>query len=128
MILDFEGEPARPLAERRPKQSPLKDVAGMMRSFSYAAYAALFAFTVHAPDAFGTLEPGPTTWEHWVVTGVRDANTARRWPTRRLASWATTPRVVLCRAFVLDKALYELAYELNTGPNGSASRLPAFSS
>src|SRR5262249_28363951 len=45
IILDFEGEPARSVEERREKQSPLKDVVGMLRSFDYAAYAALFEYT-----------------------------------------------------------------------------------
>src|SRR5207244_9372894 len=67
-ILDFEGEPARPLAERRLKQSALKDVAGMIRSFSYAAYAGLFAHTASRPSEFERLEPWARVWQTWTTS------------------------------------------------------------
>ncbi len=68
IILDFEGEPARTLAERRAKQSPLKDVAGMLRSFSYAAYAGLNAFAQRRPDDAKNLEPWARLWQNAVST------------------------------------------------------------
>ena len=104
----------RPLAERRAKQSPLKDVAGMMRSFSYAAYAALFAFTVHAPDDVALLEPWAAAWQHW----VGDAFLREYRSTVAAAPWAPADEAfsVLLRALMLDKALYELTYELNNRP------------
>src|ERR1700677_4221074 len=52
VILDFEGEPARTLAERRARQSPLKDVAGMLRSFTYAAFSALMKYRTRRPEDF----------------------------------------------------------------------------
>jgi maltose alpha-D-glucosyltransferase / alpha-amylase len=114
VILDFEGEPARSLAERRAKQSPLKDVAGMMRSFSYAAYAALFSFTLNAPDQFGPLERWAEMWRYWVgrafLSGYRSAV-----PDPRILP-AGRDFDALLSAFMLEKGLYELEYELNTRP------------
>ena len=63
VILDFEGEPTKPLADRRTKHSPLKDVAGMLRSFSYAAYAALLNYAARRPEAVDQLEPWARLWE-----------------------------------------------------------------
>jgi len=113
-ILDFEGEPARSIAERRQKQSPLKDVAGMVRSYSYAAYAGLFAFTTHAPDDFAKLEPFADAWQHWTAQAFLSAYAEAARHARFMPRGAALR--VLLRAFVLDKALYELGYELNHRP------------
>ena len=116
VILDFEGEPARSIAERRAKQSPLKDAAGMMRSFGYAAYAALLAFTLHAPDDYAPLETWAEGWQHWTSEAFLRAYLAALGDAPMLPRDDGVRRDVL-RAFMLDKALYELAYELNNRPD-----------
>jgi maltokinase len=100
-ILDFEGEPARPLAERRAKHHPLRDVAGMLRSFAYAAAVAT---------------PGPHQASH--EQAMRAAFLAGYDD-----SLATDPRrAELLRLFTAEKLLYELAYELGSRPDWAGSR------
>jgi len=115
VILDFEGEPARPIAERRAKSSPLRDVAGMLRSFSYAALTGLGVAAATRPDDRDRLTPWADAWELWAA----DAFLRAYLDTARQASFlpARADDVdTLLRAFVLDKALYELGYELNSRP------------
>ncbi|MEO8050153.1 MAG: maltose alpha-D-glucosyltransferase [Acidobacteriota bacterium] len=123
VILDFEGEPARSLAERRAKQSPLKDVAGMLRSFSYAAHSALFAYLARHPDHADRLSPWARLWEYSTMT---DFLRAYR---ETVASAVFVPSTsqgfqTLLDAYLLDKALYELQYELDHRP--AWVRIPAF--
>lgn len=96
VIIDFEGEPSRSLAERRAKRSPLRDVAGMLRSFHYAAQAA-----GHHAGA-----------ENWAAAS-QDAFFAA-W---REAAPSLVAGTALLPLFVAEKALYELAYELNNRPD-----------
>jgi maltose alpha-D-glucosyltransferase/alpha-amylase len=110
VIIDFEGDTGRPIPARCEKQSPLRDVAGMLRSFSYAAYAALFAFTVHAPDEFAPLEAWAETWCHWVTRTFVEAYQEAMGPSPLLPDHIATR--TLLRAFTMDKALHELSYEL----------------
>ena len=114
-ILDFEGEPTRPLAERRAKQSPLKDVAGMLRSFSYAAYAGLFAHASGRPADFARLEPWAHLWQTWTTAAFLRGYLE---PTAGALFLPAEPtqRDELLRFFMLNKALYELNYELNNRP------------
>ena len=112
-ILDFEGEPARTLAQRRAKQSPLKDVAGMLRSFSYAAYAALNDSAQSRPDEAKKLELWAGLWHNAVSIEFLRAY--------RIAIEATNPYLIpqpaqaqlLLNGYLLEKALYELLYELD---------------
>jgi maltokinase len=105
VILDFEGEPARPLPERRLKRSPLRDVAGMLRSFSYVTAGARLLRGVEVPE----------DWEG----RARDAFLAgyfdRADPS--LLPPGEAPTRQLLAVFELEKAVYELRYELNNRPD-----------
>ena len=118
VIIDFEGEPSRPLSERRIKRSPLKDVAGMLRSFSYAPNAVLLgkAPGVHVrSEDVGGLEPASRFWQQWIsAIFLRSYLEATA-----VGSFLPEDRdelSLLLNAYLLDKAFYELAYEINNRP------------
>jgi maltose alpha-D-glucosyltransferase/alpha-amylase len=115
LIVDFEGEPARSLAERRRKQSPLRDVAGMVRSFSYAARSALDRYVQRHPDCRATLLPWAAAWESSVA-----ATFLRGYANSIAISPGLLPAPeqadILLQSLVLEKAIYELLYELNNRP------------
>ena len=119
VILDFEGEPARSLSERRLKRSPMRDVAGMVRSFQYAAYVALFeevSSGVSSPEAGPALESWALYWERWVSAAFLQAYLERVQGARFLPVPAAE-REILLDTFLLEKAIYELGYELNNRPD-----------
>ena len=103
VILDFEGEPARSLPERRRKRSPLRDVAGMLRSFAYAASATALQRGVDPP----------ADWEERARTGFLEGYRTTVDP-HLVPSGASMDK--LLRVFELEKAVYELRYELNNRP------------
>jgi maltose alpha-D-glucosyltransferase/alpha-amylase len=118
IIIDFEGEPARPLSERRLKRSPLRDVAGMIRSFNYAAHNALLRQISLAPrteDELALLRNWAQYWYTWVsvvfleayLNGMKKSNLLPEDPGQLK---------ILLDAFMLEKAIYEIGYELNNRP------------
>jgi len=115
MLIDFEGEPARPLHERSRKHSPLKDVAGMLRSFNYAAYSALAHSGAERPEELTALEPLVRGWE---AEAGRVFLAAYEEAVRGCGLYAT-PQTLhgLLDLFLLEKALYELRYELDHRPD-----------
>ena len=116
VILDFEGEPARSLAERRAKYSPLRDVAGMLRSFSYAAYSAMISRTTRRADDPDVVVPWTTLWEQ-TVSAVYLGSYRETLGASRICPTSDEPFGRLLEAFLLDKALYEMRYELNNRPD-----------
>jgi maltose alpha-D-glucosyltransferase/alpha-amylase len=119
VIIDFEGEPARPLSERRIKRCALRDVAGMLRSFHYAAYSALLnqeASGAVRPEDIPALEPWARLWYLWVSAAFLKAYLAQAAQVPFLPQEREELQVML-DASLLEKAIYELGYELNNRPD-----------
>jgi maltose alpha-D-glucosyltransferase / alpha-amylase len=114
-IVDFEGEPLRAIAERRQKNSPLRDVAGMLRSYAYAAAAAVRQMADIQPSALPVLQERAEEWRRQVT----EAFMARyRGAMGGARSMPEDPAHVdaLLDFFTLEKALYEIDYELAQRP------------
>jgi maltose alpha-D-glucosyltransferase / alpha-amylase len=114
-FIDFEGEPSRPLAQRRRKSSPLRDVAGMIRSFDYAATAAVRQVGETRPVALPRMAELADAWRERAIDGFRAAyrkemRGCRAYPASKLQAKA------MIDFFILEKAVYEVNYELANRP------------
>jgi len=119
VIIDFEGEPARPISERRIKRSPLRDVAGMLRSFHYAANAALLnqqeGGLIRSED-LPHVESWLQFWYAWVSAFFLKPY-LEVGPQGSFLPQTREELQVLLDAYLLEKAIYELGYELNNRPH-----------
>jgi maltose alpha-D-glucosyltransferase/alpha-amylase len=115
LILDFEGEPARGYSERRLKYSALRDVAGMIRSLHYAAYGSLLLDNQIRKEDIDKLLPYTEQWFHYMSGFFMEAylKTAAAAP---FVPREKTDLQILMQTFLLQKAIYELNYELNNRP------------
>ncbi len=118
VILDFEGEPARSLLERTGLRSPWCDVAGMIRSFDYAIHSAWPGGRLNGAtedkDLFLVLEPWVELWPKQLAAAFLEAYSKTLGNSESFPM--TQQREVLLRTFLLEKAVYELEYELNNRP------------
>jgi len=115
VITDFEGEPARAIGERRLKRSPLRDVAGMLRSFNYAAVFALRSGSFRPEDVIN-LEPWSRFWNLWVSVGFLKSYFEVTANAGFLPKSKEELKTLL-DIYILEKAVYELIYELNNRPD-----------
>ena len=115
MIIDFEGEPSRPLSERKLKRSPLRDVAGMLRSFQYAPFSSLSNNPNWRPEQVELLRPWAERWAahvSWIfLRAYLDEAAGENFVPDTEADFR-----ILLEAFILDKAVYEIGYEMNNRP------------
>jgi maltose alpha-D-glucosyltransferase/alpha-amylase len=130
VIIDFEGEPSRPLSERRFKRGALRDVAGMLRSFQYAAYGkALFdqeRLSRLEPTQQAALDGWARYWQlqvcgaylhaYTTTAGHAPAGSAAAEPAAFLPA-SRDELALLLDVYLLEKAIYELGYELNNRPD-----------
>ncbi len=118
VIIDFEGEPARSIGERRLKKSPLRDVAGMIRSFHYAVFSSRFSHgqqeTV-SPETLLQIDSVTQFWHKWVCAVFLKAYLEKAGSSSFIPPQKEQLRIML-EAFILEKAVYELGYELNNRP------------
>ncbi len=115
VIIDFEGEPAKPAAERRLKRCALRDVAGMLRSFHYAAWAPFLLHNNFSPGDRKRLGPWAEFWCS-CVSGAYLRSYFRAAAGAAFLPAGARETASLLRAFVMEKAVYELSYELNNRP------------
>lgn len=115
-IIDFEGEPARLLSERRLKRSPLRDVAGMIRSFDYAIYSGMAKHPLSKELEASSMQPWVRAWYYSVSSEFFRAYINA---VKGEAFLPSKPEdfEILFNAFLLEKAVYELGYELNNRPD-----------
>ncbi|MBL8253446.1 MAG: alpha-amylase, partial [Candidatus Competibacter sp.] len=116
IIIDFEGEPSRSLAERRAKHSPLRDVVGMLRSFDYAAHAALRQATADGTCDRAALSPQLDQWKRQSQAAFLDGYVATAGESPGYPADPDQMKVLLA-LFTLEKACYELRYELDNRPD-----------
>ncbi len=114
-IIDFEGEPGRPLSQRRFKRSPLRDVAGMLRSLRYASKAALRSGR-HRPEDMPRLEPWARAWSSW-VSATFLAGYLERSQGTRIVPPSDDDLNLMLEVFLLEKCVYEIGYEINNRPD-----------
>jgi maltose alpha-D-glucosyltransferase/alpha-amylase len=117
-IIDFEGEPARPLSERRLKRAALRDVAGMLRSFHYAALTSTMEqlkIGALGKFDFAGMEPWTNFWRTWSSWSFLKGYLEAGGHASFIPKDDNELRILL-DAFVMEKAIYELGYELNNRP------------
>ncbi|HNP96692.1 MAG TPA: maltose alpha-D-glucosyltransferase [Cyclobacteriaceae bacterium] len=113
VIIDFEGEPGFSFSERRLKKNPFKDVAGMMRSFHYAAFGKILLNENYRDKDMTFLEAWAEQWQHYISRFYVGAYMQRM----GMGTELSYQNDVLIRTFLIEKAIYELGYELNGRPD-----------
>jgi maltose alpha-D-glucosyltransferase/alpha-amylase len=113
IIIDFEGEPGFSFHERRLKKNPFKDVAGMMRSFHYAAFGKILLNENYRSQDLEFLEQWAEQWQHYVSRFYLGAYMEKMGMGKQLSY----ENDVLIRTYLIEKAIYELGYELNGRPD-----------